>query len=895
MSGATESQADIQALREGVAAAATPAERVKAVMRLARELCLSDPAAARPLLEGLVAEADPTRERDAWGWSVTTLSELLRRGGDLDGSMRYAELALKQGDASNDRETKACALNLIGVVHQERGEFGRAIECFEEFLRISREIGFGRGEQSALNQLACIYALRGDLEKALACYRDALDASTRAGDSEGRATHLHNLGWTLAAMGRWAEATEHLHRAIALCEEHGYRHLLLGTRMQLGALSLKRSDYDNATLMFKAVIAAEREARSSGRMLREALSSLGWTCFRAGDLAQAEETLDEAAQLSRAAEDRLLLATIGLRQSELALAQGRLDAASNLLAETSRHAVDLNLRNEQGEAQRVEALIAAARGDAGRAIDLLAQSGATLEPLGDTYELALTRLQHGRLLLDVGRSEQALPLLQASARTFRRLSVVAESEEANRLLYRLEALTNRDSALLQELLSIRSLDLAPERFIERALAMICEGLRFEQGAVLVADRPAALRGQPDLAGLPDQRHTLAQTDTDLILPVSQDRCLLGSVWLRRAHPSPARIEAGLLELVSYMLAPSLARLVELETIDARRAPDIPGLRYRGLVGNNREVLELMALVPRVAAADVPVLVRGESGSGKELIARALHESGSRADKPFVTVNCAAVPESLLEAEFFGVEAGTATGVAARPGKFELAESGTIFLDEIGDMSPALQAKLLRAIEDGTVTRVGGSRETRVDVRVVAATNMDLDLRERQGLFRRDLLYRLNTVQFVLPPLRQRREDVPALTQYFIARSAQKYGRSVRQASPDVLALFAEYQWPGNIRQLQHAVERAVILAPGDTLQISDLSPELRQGVPAPAAASVPTSRDERRKVTENVEKAMLIDALARAHGKATAAANLIGYSRTHFYRLLQKYNISRSE
>jgi DNA-binding NtrC family response regulator/tetratricopeptide (TPR) repeat protein len=891
MSDTTSQNDELQKLREGVAAAATPAERVKATMLLVDEIWLSDPAAAVPLLERVVVDAEAAGEKKHWGRAVTMLSELLRQAGDLEGSARYAELTLRDADATGSRQGRACALNLIGMVHQERGEHGRAVECFEEFLRISREDGFRRGEQAALNQLAGIYGLQGDLEKSLAYYREALKVSTASGDPHGRAVHHSNIGWALKSMGRWADATEEFHRAIALCEEHGYRDLLLNTRMELGELSLKRSDYDNAALMFKAVVAAERESKSSGRKLRDALSNLGWTFLRSGDLAQAEEKLDEAALLGEAAADRAQLATFGLRRAELALAQGRLDAAGRLAAEAMRHAVDLNLRKEQGEVQRFEALLAAARGYADRALEAFAASESTLEPLGDTFELALARLQHSRLLIDLGRSEEALPLLQASARTFRRLSVVAEAEEANRLLYRLEAPTNSDSAMLQGLLSIRALDLVPERFIERALAMLCEGLRFEQGAVLVADRPAALRGQPDLAGLPGNRDTLAQTDFALILPVSQDRCLLGSVWLRRTKPSPARVEAGLLELVSYMLAPSLAGLVELETIDARRAPDIPGLRYRGLVGSNREVLDLMALVPRVAAADVPVLVRGESGSGKELIARALHESGPRADKPFVTVNCAAVPESLLEAEFFGVEAGAATGVAARLGKFELAQSGTIFLDEIGDMSPALQAKLLRAIEEGTVTRVGGSLETRVDVRVVAATNMDLDLRERQGLFRRDLLYRLNTVQFVLPPLRQRREDVPALTQYFVARSAQKYGRSVRQASPDVLALFAEYQWPGNIRQLQHAVERAVILAPGDTLQISDLSQELRQSGPAPA----PTTRDERRKVTENAEKAMLIDALARANGKATAAAKLIGYSRTHFYRLLQKYNIPRPE
>jgi transcriptional regulator with PAS, ATPase and Fis domain len=279
------------------------------------------------------------------------------------------------------------------------------------------------------------------------------------------------------------------------------------------------------------------------------------------------------------------------------------------------------------------------------------------------------------------------------------------------------------------------------------------------------------------------------------------------------------------------------------------------------VGRNREVLDTLALIPRVAGTAVPVLIRGESGTGKELIARALHESGPRAEKPFVTVNCAAVPENLLEAEFFGVVKGAATGVEARPGKFELANGGTVFLDEIGDMSSGLQAKLLRVIEDKAVTRVGGTKATLVDVRVVAATNMDLDLRERQGLFRRDLMYRLNN-------------------------------RTVRRANDEVLALFAEYPWPGNIRQLQHVVERAVILAAGDTLEVTDLPLELRQTGTLSTARPVAVTRVERSNAVAEAERTMLFESLNRANGNATEAAKLTGYSRAQFYRLLRKHHIT---
>lgn len=256
--------------------------------------------------------------------------------------------------------------------------------------------------------------MRGELDKALACYREGLDASIKVGDSYGRAVCSQNVGWTLGSMGRWNDATEQFHRVIALCEEHDFHDLLLAARMALGELSLQRSDYEDAAHMFNAVITVERELRHSGRQLREALSDLGWTHFRAGDLARAEETLAEAARLSEAVEDRCVLATICRRRAELALAQQRLAAAGELLTQAARHASDLNLKKEQGHVQRTEALLAAARSKPDAALKLFARAEETLKSLGDTFELALTRLQRGRLLLEVDRPEEALPLLKTA-------------------------------------------------------------------------------------------------------------------------------------------------------------------------------------------------------------------------------------------------------------------------------------------------------------------------------------------------------------------------------------------------------------------------------------------------------------------------------------------------
>jgi DNA-binding NtrC family response regulator/tetratricopeptide (TPR) repeat protein len=891
MSAPTTPPDKLKELRARVESAATPAERVEATLALAEATWLSDPVTAKPLLEQILAEADAAGRIKEKGRAAYMLGELLRRDGDLDGAARYAETVFKIADATADARMRIRGLNLLGIIHRERSDFRAALGCFSEFLETCRQIEYEQGARIALNEIAGVHGLQGELGEALAYYRQCLSANTKAGDTLGRATSLYNIGWTLAAMGRWTEATESLHRAMAACEEHGFSDPLAAARMALGELSLKRSDYDDAVLMFRAVVEGEREKQHLGRMHREALSNLGWTHFRSGDMAKAEDVLNEVARLTQAAGDRHGIATACCRRAELALARGRLDVAGDLLAQAMHNATDLHLLTEQGEAFRVEALLAAARGDPAKALELFQRSEAELAPLGDTYELALTRLQHGRELLEANRPDEARSKLQAAVQTFRRLAVVAEAEEATRLLYRLELTIDRTAALLQGLLSITALSLLPERFVEQALSMLCDNLRFEQGAVLVGRRSVAQRGTPKLPR-PTGLAAPMQTDLALLLPVRQEGREVGHVWLQREAPLATRVDADVLEVVSRTLAPALARLGELGAVEADSGAQIPGLRFRGVIGRDQEVLDVLRLVVRTAAPAVPVLIRGESGSGKELIARALHESGPRADHPFVTVNCAAVPESLLEAEFFGVEPGAATGVAARPGKFEQAGKGTIFLDEIGDMSPALQSKLLRVIEEKTATRVGGTKETPMEARVVAATNMDLAEREHQGLFRRDLLYRLNTVQLVLPPLRRRQEDIPLLTKYFIARAAQEYSRPVRRrASEEVLALFAGFAWPGNIRQLQHVVERAVILANGDVLQVADLPLELRQSGPAPTLPASEVVRAERRKAAAKAERTTLLEALRRANGNVSEAIRLSGFSRTHFYRLLRRHRI----
>jgi DNA-binding NtrC family response regulator len=337
-------------------------------------------------------------------------------------------------------------------------------------------------------------------------------------------------------------------------------------------------------------------------------------------------------------------------------------------------------------------------------------------------------------------------------------------------------------------------------------------------------------------------------------------------------------------------------MVEL-VVSASRERTLPGLIYDGMISCNPQMLANLGVVRKVADTNVPVLIRGESGTGKELVARALHHSGRRSEMPFIVVNCAAVPETLLEAELFGIHKGVATGVAERRGKFEAASGGTLFLDEIGDMSPALQAKLLRVLQDSLVERVGGHSAVKVDVRVVAATNQDLHERIANGVFRKDLYYRLNAVELVLPPLRGRADDIRELTTYFIRKFNAEYGRALTGADPEVIRHLLAHDWPGNIRQLEHVIRRAVVVAEGDTIRLQDLPEEFKSDVPAVRPEPAGPLRHARAaieaEVGGDVEKRLLLEYMEKANWNATKAAKLAGYSRMHIYRLLRKHGIER--
>ncbi len=314
-------------------------------------------------------------------------------------------------------------------------------------------------------------------------------------------------------------------------------------------------------------------------------------------------------------------------------------------------------------------------------------------------------------------------------------------------------------------------------------------------------------------------------------------------------------------------------------------------RYRlaSLLGKSRPMQKLFELIRKIHSVRTNVLITGESGTGKELVARALHTEGTRAEQPFVAVNCGAIPDELMESELFGHLKGSFTGAHAdRTGLFQQAERGTLFLDEIGELSLSLQVKLLRALQERKVKVVGSSRETEVDVRVIAATNRELEAEVARGGFRSDLYYRLNVIELRLPPLRQRREDIPLLVEHFLRRYADQQSRSALSISPEAMQILQDYDYPGNVRELENLIERAVTLSSGERIE-PDVLPELRPsqlGVTEASGFDLPAEGIDLDRVLADYEREIIGRALERTGGVRKRAAQLLGISfRSLRYRL----------
>ncbi len=336
--------------------------------------------------------------------------------------------------------------------------------------------------------------------------------------------------------------------------------------------------------------------------------------------------------------------------------------------------------------------------------------------------------------------------------------------------------------------------------------------------------------------------------------------------------------------VSAVALDNARRLQWLEQENQRLASEVR--QEQSLVGESARMKEVFQFVARVAPTDSTVLIEGESGTGKELAARALHRNSPRANKPFMAINCAAIPETLLESDLFGYEKGAFTGAAAqKKGRLEVADGGVVFLDEIGELAPALQVKLLRVLQEREVERVGGTRPIKIDIRLVAATNRDLQELVRNGQFRQDLFYRLNVMRLTMPPLRERRDDIPMLSRHFVQKYAMRARVKTKPVSREAMAALVSYEWPGNVRELENAVERALVMGSSDTVLLEDLPESLLEQSPAEI------HEGKYHASVKELKKQLIFDAVEQTRGNYVEAAAIMGVHPNYLHRLIRNLGI----
>ncbi len=314
--------------------------------------------------------------------------------------------------------------------------------------------------------------------------------------------------------------------------------------------------------------------------------------------------------------------------------------------------------------------------------------------------------------------------------------------------------------------------------------------------------------------------------------------------------------------------------------------------FEGMVGQSLAMLEIFNTIKHIAKYPATVLITGETGTGKEMIARAIHNLSPRVSKPFVTINCAGLVETLLESELFGHVKGAFTGATRdKPGLFEIASGGTIFLDEVGELPLSVQAKLLRALEQHEIQRIGDVKIKKIDVRVIAATNRDLKTMVKEGKYRKDLFYRLNTIHIHLPPLRERKEDIPVLAEYFVTELNKQIGKDIKGIKPEVIERLKEIPWEGNVRELRNVIERAYIMTQTEYITLKDLPPEyIEENVSSPVLFL--SAQEEPQTTLAEMEKRYIMKVLQRTSGNRSQAARILGLSRRSLYRKMKKYGIS---
>jgi Nif-specific regulatory protein len=920
-------------LRDDLDAARLTAERARAILGDAEptvirgyienvlgliEFARGNWTGSREILTRAVAIAERLDSESLSRVASLNLGNTLWKLGHWDAALETFRRNMEQAERDGDLSDLVTAYNNVGVVTYGRGEFHAAAELFEKSVRIDERIGAVEHEALARENLA-----------------DALEM-----------------------LGRWDEALEQYRRCTSLEGFDETRASRLSVYVPLARLTRKMGDITTALNYAQKALAAGERARDED-LIAEAAYVISSIEEERGNIGAAEEYLARASSIFEMNRTVHGLARTHIAAAGFALHNGNLEVAFTHALTAHRQAEELGDRFTVAKADWTLAKIHNATGERDLATVRFEAARAAFDELETPYELA-------RLLFDMGLlredPDEATLTIRSAIRIFERLNATQDLERARGALFRILPTGKTPEsgvAGLYEIVRIINSTLDLQEVLSRVLDVCIRRLRAERGMILLLDpltgalRTRVVRNIREEATGEDKRspHTIvgevirtgqavisadARVDdrfagsesviTDNIVsilcaPVIIKERIAGAIYIdhREARHLFSQKDLAFLEAFAGQAAIAIenARLYEeLQEARTRLSLENESLRREVLVekhldsvvGQSEAVSKIQFATRKAAAGHSTVLLRGESGTGKGLIARIIHNIGPRRNGPFIKFNCAALPESLAESELFGHERGAFTGADRRKlGRFELANGGTIFLDEIGKISLAMQAKLLRVVEEKEFERVGGTQTIKTDIKVIAATNLDMERAIEEGTFREDLYYRLNIIPIVLPPLRERKDDIPLLSEHFIRKICHDLGIENKHLEPGVLDLFLNYDWPGNVRELESTLHRAIVMSNGTSVGASEfynldpgaamLTGKGERGMAADAllGSVSEVNGDVYEKVMASVDRQLIIRALDSSGGRIREAARRLGLARNTLKSKIQKYGIVARE
>lgn len=869
------------------------------------------------------------------GLALNGLGVVYWESGEFNKALNHYHRSLKIFDALKDEKGLAAVNNSLGLLYRSKGQPRDALNCFEKALQFEQKSGNLVNLSFLYNNIGLTWENLYEWDKSLDYYQRSYELKERAGDQKGLANILTNLGLVYLRRGALNKSIESHLKALKLFQDLKDKPGVAHSSSSLGEVYLLKGEWSKSKTYLQRSFKLTQELNDKNG-IADCLFLLGRLDLESGNFTTASSQLKESLKLydilgnqKKMLEVSLSLVGLGLRQNNITEADIHLSYGRKLL----------NLIEDQalkGEYRKVSAIFLKQRGKLEEGLRELLEAVEVFRKLKMRYQLGISYLEIGRIRSEQKKFKEAKAYLKEALAIFKDAEIQTKVSECETLLKNLSAFTQTDyertqvlyqvSELLARItdldeLLLKILDLAIEHLsAERAAVILYDpkddslelkaarGIEIETKAaalnisqrvikdVLRKDEPLIIedaRSDPEISLYKSViTHNILSI---LCVPLVTIDKTLGTIYVDHRSLSGifSREDLDFLKAFANLIAVALEKAQLFSELNEEVFQLKKDLRkthiYPNIIGKSKKMQEVFHMVEKVANSRTSVLLLGESGTGKELIANLIHHTSIRKDKPFVKVNCAALPESILESELFGVEEKVATGVAMRDGKFKHADGGTIFFDEIGDMSFSTQAKVLRVLQEREFERVGGNKTIKVDIRVISATNKDLDMCIKKGAFRKDLFYRLNPVTIKIPPLRERKEDIPYLIDFFLERFSQENKKPKITIPVKVMKVLMDYPWPGNVRELANLMERAVLFSEAGFFPREYLPTKAQIQRDLKALSSKGSLVD----VLDNIEKEMIFQALQKNNWNQVKASFQLGISEATLRRKMTKHKIKK--